>query len=55
MPFYLRDILTKAMPDVEFPIVTEILDDMRKIKSSKEIELMEKAAEINDQVLTELK
>ena len=55
MPFYLRDILTRAMPDVEFPIVTEILDDMRKIKSPKEIELMEKAAEINDKVLTELK
>ena len=55
MPFYLRDILTKAMPDVEFPIVTDILDDMRKIKSVKEIELMEKAAEINDSVLTELK
>ena len=48
MPFYLRDVLTKAMPDVEFPIVTDILDDMRKIKSDKEIELMEKAAEIND-------
>ena len=28
---------------------------MRKIKSDKEIELMEKAAEINDSVLTELK
>ena len=55
MPFYLRDILTRAMPDVEFPIVTNILDDMRKIKSIKEIELMEKAAEINDSVLTELK
>ncbi len=55
MPFYLRDVLTKAMPDVEFPIVTDILDDMRKIKSDKEIELMEKAAEINDSVLTELK
>ena len=55
MPFYLRDVLTKAMPDVEFPIVTDILDDMRKIKSVKEIELMEKAAEINDSVLTELK
>ena len=39
MPFYLRDILTRAMPDVEFPIL-EILDDMRKIKSPKEIELM---------------
>ncbi len=55
MPFYLRDILTKTMPNVEFPIVTDILDDMRKIKSEKEIELMEKAAEINDKVLTELK
>ena len=55
MPFYLRDILTKAMPDVEFPIVTKIIDDMRKIKSKKEIELMEKAANINDKVLTELK
>jgi len=55
MPFYLRDILTKSMPDVEFPIVTTILDDMRKIKSEKEVELMEKAAEINDKVLTELK
>jgi Xaa-Pro aminopeptidase len=55
MPFYLRDLLTKAMPDIEFPIVTEILDDMRKIKSPKEIELMEKAADINDKVLTELK
>ena len=55
MPFYLRDLLTKAMPDIEFPIVTEILDDMRKIKSPKEIELMEKAANINDNVLTELK
>ena len=55
MPFYLRDVLTKAMPDVEFPIVTDVLDDMRKIKSDKEIELMEKAAEINDSVLTELK
>ena len=43
MPFYLRDILTNAMPDVEFPIVTNILDDMRKIKSQKEIALMEKA------------
>ena len=50
MPFYLRDLLTKAMPDIEFPIVTEILDDMRKIKSPKEIELMEKAADINDKV-----
>ena len=37
MPFYLRDLFTKAMPDVEFPIVTQILDDMRKIKSSKPI------------------
>ncbi|MDA1284638.1 MAG: Xaa-Pro peptidase family protein, partial [Proteobacteria bacterium] len=55
MPFYLRDILTKSMPDVEFPIVTTILDDMRKIKSEKEVELMEKAAEINDKVLTELR
>ena len=55
MPFYLRDILTKAMPDVQFPIVTKIIDDMRKIKSKKEIELMEKAANINDKVLTELK
>jgi len=55
MPFYLRDLLTKAMPDIEFPIVTEILDDMKKIKSPKEIELMEKAADINDKVLTELK
>jgi len=55
MPFYLRDLFTKAMPDVNFPIVTEILDDMRKIKSPQEILLMEKAAEINDKVLTELK
>jgi len=55
MPFYLRDLFTKAMPDIEFPIVTEILNDMRKIKSRKEIDLMEKAAEINDKVLTELK
>ena len=55
MPFYLRDLFTKAMPDVNFPIVTEILDDMRKIKSPQEIFLMEKAAEINDKVLTELK
>ena len=55
MPFYLRDILTKAMPDIQFPIVTKIIDDMRKIKSKKEIELMEKAADINDKVLTELK
>ena len=55
MPFYLRDLFTKAMPDVKFPIVTQILDDMRKIKSPKEIDLMEKAAEINDSVLTELK
>ena len=55
MPFYLRDIFTSAMPDIEFPIETKILDDMRKIKSDKEIELMEKAAEINDKVLTELK
>ena len=55
MPFYLRDLFTKAMPDVNFPIVTEILDNMRKIKSPQEIFLMEKAAEINDKVLTELK
>jgi len=55
MPFYLRDLFTKAMPDVNFPIVTEILDDMRKIKSPQEILLMEKAAEINDKVLTKLK
>ena len=55
MPFYIRDLFTKAMPDVNFPIVTEILDDMRKIKSPQEIFLMEKAAEINDKVLTELK
>ena len=55
MPFYLRDLFTKAMPDVNFPIVTEILDDMRKIKSPQEIFLMEKAAEINDKVLAELK
>jgi len=55
MPFYLRDILTSAMPDIEFPIETKIIDDMRKIKSVKEIELMEKAADINDKVLTELK
>ena len=55
MPFYLRDILTSAMPDINFSIETKILDDMRKIKSEKEVELMEKAAEINDKVLTELK
>ena len=55
MPFYLRDILTAAMPDVKFPIETKILDDMRKIKSEKEIELMEKAAAINDEVLTNLR
>ena len=43
------------MPDIEFTIETKIIDDMRKIKSVKEIELMEKAADINDKVLTELK
>jgi Xaa-Pro aminopeptidase len=55
MPFYLRDLISEAMPDVNFSIQTSILNDLRKIKTEKEVKLMKQAAKINDQVLRQLR
>jgi hypothetical protein len=55
MPFYLRDLISEAIPDVNFSIQTSILNDLRKIKTEKEVKLMKQAAKINDQVLRQLR
>jgi Xaa-Pro aminopeptidase len=46
MPFYLRDLISEAMPDVNFSIQTSILNDLRKIKTEKEVKLMKQAAKL---------
>ena len=54
MPFFLRDLLQSALSDGHFETATEMLMELRQIKSSAEVELMQRAAAVNDQVLNEM-
>lgn len=51
LPVLLFDHIQTALPDGEFVSRDDIILDLRKIKSQNEIELMARAADINDQVL----
>ena len=51
LPVQLFDYIQAALPDGEFVSRDDIVLDLRKIKSQNEIELMARAADINDQVL----
>lgn len=51
LPVRLFDHIQAALPDGEFVSRDDIILDLRKIKSPQEIELMARAADINDQVL----
>jgi Xaa-Pro aminopeptidase len=51
LPVRLFDHIQAALPDGEFVSRDDIILDLRKIKSQNEIELMARAADLNDQVL----
>jgi Xaa-Pro aminopeptidase len=51
MPFFLRDLLQTALPDGRFEIASQLLIELRQIKSPAEVELMQQAAALNDRVL----
>ena len=51
LPVRLFDHILTALPEGEFISRDDIILDLRKIKSPAEIELMARAADINDQVL----
>lgn len=54
LPIAFHEILRGAVPRAEFVSVDSLLVDMRQIKSQAEIDLMRRAAEINDQVLRQV-
>ena len=51
LPFEIFEQISEAAPLASFESRDEIMLDLRKIKSEREIALMERAAEINDEVL----
>jgi len=51
LPVRLFDHIQAALPDGEFLSRDDLILDLRKIKSQNEIELMARAADINDEVL----
>ena len=51
LPVELYEQITGAVPQARFEARDDIMLDLRKIKSTAEIALMERAAEINDEVL----
>lgn len=51
LPVQLFDHIQAALPDGEFLSRDDLILDLRKIKSQNEIELMARAADINDEVL----
>lgn len=54
LPVTLYEKIRQAIPKAEFISATELLIELRQIKSEAEIELMQQAADINDQVLKEI-
>ncbi len=54
LPITLYDEIRAALPDAEFARVDPLLIEMRRIKSAAEVAQMERAADINDQVLREV-
>ena len=54
MPVSFFQHLQAALPQAEFPPVGELLVQLRQIKSPTEIDLMERAADINDEALREV-
>lgn len=53
LPFEIYEQITETVPEATFESRDDIMLDLRKIKSEAEIELMARAAAINDQVLKE--
>lgn len=51
MPVEIYEQISEAVPQASFEARDDIMLDLRKIKSEAEIALMERAAEINDEVL----
>jgi Xaa-Pro aminopeptidase len=54
MPVSFFQHLQAALPQAEFPPVGELLVQLRQVKSPTEIDLMERAADINDEALREV-
>jgi Xaa-Pro aminopeptidase len=54
LPVSLYQTIREALPKAEFVSVTPLMIALRQIKSPAEVALMERAAEINDQVLREV-
>lgn len=53
LPVEIYEQISEAVPEAEFAPRDDIMLDLRKIKSEAEIELMARAADINDAVLKE--
>ncbi len=54
MPIDLFETIRSAVPDASFESVTAMMMELRQVKSAAEIDLMERAADINDEVLREV-
>jgi Xaa-Pro aminopeptidase len=53
MPVSFFEHLRQALPQAEFPKAGNLMVDLRQLKSAAEIDLMERAADINDAALKE--
>ena len=54
LPVSKFEIIKKSLPKATFTSVTPLLIQLRQIKTSAEVALMERAADINDAVLREV-
>ena len=51
LPVSLFEVIRKALPKADFSSVTQLLIDLRQIKTPAEVALLERAADVNDAVL----